>query len=129
MAKSRTRGRRKSAEPARILREIRKLGASLEGAESAHLESVLMLLRELRRVGDLGDVKRQLDKSILEELRDLLEKLRQRSPGAPPPPEFQWAVLMEIIALLLKMVAKLWALQQMRPPELPPRLPRPIPTA
>jgi len=105
--------------PIAMMGDLERLHSALESVEWKHLDSVLAMLADLRQLRDRDAIKRGLDKEIVREVLELLEKIR-RGRAAPWNPQSQWAVIMEIIALLLKLVAKAFILQELPIPKLPP---------
>jgi hypothetical protein len=91
-------------------------------AQSVQWEALTQVLADLsalaRDPGKDDDKKKDLDKRILEELKKLLEKIERFGPN-PPPPDYQWLIMLELIGLILKLVSKVFLLQGLPPPEFP----------
>lgn len=109
--------------PLELLEELDGLRDKLAAAQGNEERQLFERLARSQKDGPKGI--EGLDKEIARELEELYRKLERARRFRPaPPPEFQWAILEEIIQLLLKLVWKAFFLQKMKPPPLPP-LPRP----
>ncbi len=78
-------------------------------------------VNSVSKIDNTDQQKKEIDKAITQELYKLHNKFKHaRDSKSIPPPEQQWAMLEELWNLILKMVGKLFLLQNMPIPEMPP---------
>jgi len=98
----------------RIARELAQAEARKHADEIAWLNGLRQLPRDQQA--------QALDRSFIEELEELQEKLRRLKRDRAPNPDQQWAVIQELINLLYKLVFKVFWLQGQTPPAIDPRV-------
>jgi hypothetical protein len=117
MKRARTDDDKKSVKLARLAKEAMALDAEIEALLASMDAAEAKKLKKLTSIRDPKAQVRELDASMLEELQMLIEKY-----FSPRTPKNLDAILLELLRLLYKIVAKLFILQGMRPPKIDPRL-------
>ena len=89
-------------------------------AQSVQWETLVQVIGDLAALAAEGEEqqKEALDKRILDEAKRLLDKLQQYGPS-PPPPDIMWLIMLEMIALIFKLISKAFLLQKLPLPEFP----------
>jgi hypothetical protein len=107
----------------RTSRRARKPRLLTVAQEYRHLDALIRQLNVLSRRATRERAMGQLDLKFMEELAALLAKIGyiRRSRRLPTPDEF-WKLMLEVAMLLMKLIAKAFWLQGLKPPRIDPRL-------
>lgn len=94
--------------------------------EFEHLDRLIEQLNALSSARSRAEAQDFLDGEFAEELAALLAKIGyiRRSRRLPTPDEF-WRLMLEVVMLIMKLIAKAFWLQQREMPRIDPRLPNP----
>jgi hypothetical protein len=103
------------------IESLRRIAQELAEMEAGRRAADIAWLNGLRNLSSKAQAQ-AIDKGLLEELAELLEKLKRISPGQAPGPDQQWAILEELIRLILKLIFKVFVLQGGFPPPIDPRI-------
>ena len=94
--------------------------------EFQHLDGLIEQLNNLSGRMSREQAQDFLDREFKEELEALLAKIGyiRQSQRLPTPDEF-WRLMLEVVMLIMKLIAKVFWLQQREMPRIDPRLPNP----